>query len=166
MNNSILLREENIQDFLQLIVDLANKNGNVYGIKTFKATNIEINSENINNENAFGKIIVTSEKRILDTIDENRIFFRSQFSREMDKMLEAGCSVIELTINGLGIIVNPHFNNKGLLKFDIMTEGNMSNINFYLYDDELRNVCLIMRKIFIDNMKKKTTTEESDKKMK
>lgn len=122
---------------LATIFRLANQNDYKYTTKLFKATNLKLSEYQEKNEKMFGTIFVIAEKDILDLIDNDRIYYRDEFSIVVDELLKRGYSVVNVTINGHGIVVDPKNNSNKLTKLDIMVDDSTSNIDCYLYDDEL-----------------------------
>lgn len=124
---------------LDLIVALANKDSDDYILKKYYATSIPLTKENIDKEELYGIIYVISRKSILDDISNKKIYVSDGFSSVAHDILKSHNSMVTVTENGYGIIIEPKFKSQDLKTFDIIGSDNTSNINFYLYDDALGN---------------------------
>jgi len=124
---------------LDLIVALANKDSDDYILKKYYATSIPLKNESIDKEELYGIIYVISRKSILDDISNKKIYVSDGFSSVAHDILKSHNSMVTVTENGYGIIIEPKFKSQDLKTFDIIGSDNTSNINFYLYDDALGN---------------------------
>ena len=122
--------------FLRIILRLANEKENKYILKTFYG--YDGPKENyIEGKNLKASIFVVGNKEILDMLDDKKIYYKNEFSTLVNQILKKGYSLIIMTKNGY-CITNDYMDKlKGLRAFDIPVDGDTSNIDCYLYDDEL-----------------------------
>ncbi len=140
-----------IPKIFKVIVRLANEKENKYKIKVFYATNLDLTSEKKYDLKKYSIIWVISDKKEIDKIDSNKIYYRGEFSNEIDYLLMGNNSVVSAVRNGYGVIIEPTINKSQLEKFDIMTDGVFSNIDCYLYNDELRKSVKLFKDFFENN---------------
>ena len=139
-NNNSYNRIHDVKKIFRVIRDTANRIKNEYSIKVFYATNLKEDSDKKNDSSLYSCVWILSKKSALAKIDNKKIYFRNELSSELDKILSMGCSALVVTKNGIGIIIDPSYRSEYLEKFDILTSNqDETNIDCYLFNDELRN---------------------------
>lgn len=140
--------------FMKVIAETAEMLPGNYILKKFKATNIK------GEEKPFSTIWIISKKNALNEFDDKKVYFRNEFTEVVKKLLEEKCSLICMTENGEGSIIDPKIYNydgsrvekyESLLAFDIMTCDKFSNISFYLYNDGLLDIVKLIISIAKNN---------------
>ena len=133
---------------IKVILSIANQHGNNYVLKKYKGINI-IFDDSIRDKNNYSDIFIICEEHELDNISDDKIFFRSEFSSVVDSILRKKKSCVVMTRNGYGIFISPTFITNDMTMFDIVTGGNTSNIDCYLYNDVLGNAAKTFNNLYI-----------------
>ena len=140
--------------FMKMIVEATERLPGDYVLKKYKATNIK------GEANPHSTIWIISKRNALKEFDNDKVYYRDEFTAVAEKLLEEKCSLVCMTENGEGIIVAPKiFNYDGsrvkkyesLLAFDVVTHDEFSNIVFYLYNDELLEAMKLLVSILKNN---------------
>ncbi len=143
-------RIKDISKIFRLFLRLANKNENNYKIKVFYATNVHRENAKDANESLYSCIWVLAKSNVLDKIDNEKIYYRNEFGKELDNILSCNTSCILATRNGMGIIVTPTYTSENIQKSNIITDGLSSDIDCYLYNDSLKKTVNLFNKFYDD----------------
>ena len=137
--------------FFFFLLKLANIKEKKYIIKKFYATNVRADIYRIDKDSTYGINYVIGEKNILDSIDSKKIYYRDEFGHYFDEILKCGYSSVSMTENGLGIIIENSYKPEKITILDFMTTGNVSNIDCYLFDDELSDAVYMFQRFIEEN---------------
>ena len=130
-------------------LSFANSDGkDKYKLKIFYATDKPELVRYTGHPDSYCWIFVISDGNALDKINQNKIYYRDEFSNEIDGLLNARNSVVYATKNAFGVSLNPNYKNDLMKKDYFLSSGEFSNVLYYTFDDQLNEAMEILQRLF------------------
>lgn len=140
------LRNYFITDYqlvMKVILKLANKNEELYGMKEIKTSDfVRYNGDRV--KQVYGKASVIAANKVLDTIDETKYFYYDDFAQQASKILNAGNSIVIVAPGFFEGNVKPKDFLANVLRSDFKNGGFMGDISCFLQGDALNEAVMAM----------------------
>ena len=123
---------------MRLLLRLANEEKNIYDMKKIIATDfIRTNGDEF--KQIYGETLIIGEKKVLDLIDDKRLYIDNEFSDISSRIISNGNSLIIVTYNYFNGNVKPKYNSlSNVTKACIKNGGMVGDISCFLHNGALK----------------------------